>query len=193
VAVVALLLVAVLVAATRHAKQRPVTGDRSLDSMLTAAKPASAAPLVDSAPRRPKRMTAAQRRKWHADSVAYARRVVAAGTVDLAPVASDRCRSAASDDQRACLMTAIASNDVAMSEAYGALIADLRKRSAGDAATRAVDALRAEQRAWIDQRDRDCRAAVPETNGKLWGAARIPCFAQHSAQRAAQLRARIGH
>ncbi|AHG91616.1 protein kinase [Gemmatirosa kalamazoonensis] len=197
-AVVALLLVAVLLSTTRHAKARPVSGDRGLDSLLNAAG-ADGVVLVDSANRAAteKKLTTAQRKKARTDSIARARsgnRVEAAGTVDLAPPAgSDRCRSTASADQRACLMSAIARNDAPLNRAYQALITDLRGRLSGDAEAQAVERLREEQRAWLDKRDRECRAATPEGSTGLWGVARAPCFAQRSAQRTTELRARVGH
>jgi uncharacterized protein YecT (DUF1311 family) len=171
-AVVALLLVAALVLGTRH-PDRPLSGDRGLDSLLTAANSADGVVLVDSG----------QRART---------RVEAGGTVDLAPAGGSRCRSAASADQRACLLAAVQRNDAPLNAAYQALLTDLRKRLTGDAERQAVASLRDEQRAWLDDRDRGCRAAAPESTNQLWGVARAPCFAQRSAKRTAELRARIG-
>jgi uncharacterized protein YecT (DUF1311 family) len=171
-AVAVLLLVAALVVGTRH-PDRPVSGDRGLDSLLTAANPADGVVLVDSG----------QRART---------RVEAAGTVDLAPAAGSRCRSSASADQRACLMAAVQRNDAPLNAAYQALQTDLRNRLTGDTERQALARLRDEQRAWLDDRDRRCRAAAPESSNQLWGVARAPCFAQRSAQRTAELRARIG-
>jgi len=166
-------------AASRHSKQGPVSGDRGLDSLLTAATPASGVTLVDSAQR-----TSGKRRRT---------RVEAAGSVDLAPTSSDRCRSTTSADQRACLMAAVARNDGPLNAAYQSLVADLRGRLTDPAESKAIASLRAEQRAWVAARDRDCAAVAPESANPLWGVARAPCFAQRSTQRTAELRARIGH
>jgi uncharacterized protein YecT (DUF1311 family) len=106
-------------------------------------------------------------------------------------VADDaRCASPASADQRACLMTALDRFDVPLTRDYQALIAVLRRRAGGAREPASVAALRAEQRAWLDARDRQCRTALAGREGPLWGAARAPCFAALSDRRAAELRAR---
>jgi uncharacterized protein YecT (DUF1311 family) len=114
------------------------------------------------------------------------REAVAARTSD------PRCSSPASADQRACLMSAVARTDVGLNRDYQVLIADLRRQAGGAAEPPAVATLRAEQRAWLDARDRQCRAAVAGSEGALWGAARAPCFAALSERRAAELRTRLG-
>ncbi len=98
-----------------------------------------------------------------------------------------RCDSAANDDQEACLLAAIARNDVALNRTYRALIAEVRLRGGA----RAEEALRAEQRAWVSERDRVCRLSAPAGPGSRWGAARVPCFADRTAARAATLRERL--
>jgi uncharacterized protein YecT (DUF1311 family) len=101
-----------------------------------------------------------------------------------------RCASAASADQRACLMAALERADVPLTRDYQTLIGELRRRAGGGREPPAVQSLRAEQRAWLDARDRQCRAALAGREGPLWGAARAPCFAALSERRAAELRAR---
>ena len=195
-AAAAVLLIVALIAATRH-KDRSISGDRSLDSLLTAANhDGVAAAVVDSAYlKRPKHLTAAQRRKWIADSIAHTHGAVrseAAGTVDLSPQSDARCRSPKDADQKACLMHAVARNDAALNAAYQALINDILARYSGADQTRLLTSLRGEQRASLETRDAQCRA-VPAATGDLWGVARAPCFALRSSRRAAELQARIGH
>jgi len=109
-----------------------------------------------------------------------------------AALAADaRCRSPASDDQRACLMAAVDRADAPLTREYQALIALLRRRAGGALEPPAVEALRVEQRAWVSARDRQCRAALAGREGRLWGAARAPCFAEISERRAATLRERL--
>jgi uncharacterized protein YecT (DUF1311 family) len=100
------------------------------------------------------------------------------------------CASARAEDQRACLMSRVSQNDIALTRAYQGLITRLRQQAGGVAEPPPVRALRVEQRAWIDQRDRTCRQRVPSSGAALWGVARAPCFAQLSDRRAATLRAR---
>ena len=100
-----------------------------------------------------------------------------------------RCRSTASADQRACLLSRIERNDASLTRAYQALISEYRERAGGASEPPTVQELRVEQRAWLVDRDRRCRERVG--GGALWGAARAPCFAEESRQRAAELRGRL--
>ncbi len=100
------------------------------------------------------------------------------------------CRSAATADQRRCLMALVYRNDVALQRRYDALIASLRRQSGGAAEPPAVRALRAEQRAWVDARDAECAREVPLARSARWGVARAPCFRGFSDRRAAVLDAR---
>ena len=100
-----------------------------------------------------------------------------------------RCASPTNADQRACLLAQMQRDDVALNRDYQALIGALREVSGGRE-PRAVSALRDEQRAWLVERDRACRAATKAQAGLYWGAARVPCFAELSQRRAAALRAR---
>jgi uncharacterized protein YecT (DUF1311 family) len=106
-----------------------------------------------------------------------------------ASAASDaRCRSTAAADQRACLLASIDADDAGLTRSYQALIAELRTRAGGAREPATVQALRAEQRAWLQRRDRAC--PTPAGAGALWGAARVPCFAERSRERAIELDAR---
>ena len=192
-ALVALLFIAGFVA-TRERGDRTVSGDRSLDSALTAATNGDAVVLVDSGERATPTTTAAptptrttpRNTAAAAPRPATGQRVEAAGTVDRL-ASGDPCRSAASDAQRTCLLGAIARNDAALNRTYNALIANIRARG-GSAAD--VERLRVEQRAWIAERDRTCRSAASNAVA-MWGVARAPCFAEQSTRRAQQLQARM--
>jgi uncharacterized protein YecT (DUF1311 family) len=54
-----------------------------------------------------------------------------------------------------------------------------------------VQALRAEQRSWLDVRDRRCRAEAGDVRGGTWAVLLAPCFAQQSSAREAELRSRL--
>jgi serine/threonine-protein kinase len=102
-----------------------------------------------------------------------------------------RCGSAANADQQACLMSELERNDAGLTRSYRGLIAELRRRAGGALEPPTVEALRVEQRAWVDARDRQCRARLAGREGPLWGAARAPCFAALSDRRARDLDARL--
>jgi uncharacterized protein YecT (DUF1311 family) len=160
------------------ARTRPAT--RATPVAPGAARAPRAAPLV-AAPRAAAPPAAA------AEAAALAPVRAAARTV-----ATDaRCQSLDDGDQRACLLAAVARQDQGLNASYQARINRLRAEAGGDAEPAAVRALRAEQRAWVDARDRQCRAAAPGSDGR-WGAARAPCFAALSARRAAELDAAGG-
>ncbi len=95
-----------------------------------------------------------------------------------------------SSAQRACLLAEIDRNDAELNRTYQSLINEMRREAGGAREPRTVQALRVEQRAWVNQRDRACRSEAVST-GELWGAERAPCFAQWSDSRAALLRRRL--
>ena len=90
------------------------------------------------------------------------------------------CDSPDPADQRACLTQRIESNDRELTSVYQALV---RAVDARDGAP-AVESLRSQQRAWLAQRDRQCRDAG---SGDLWARARASCFAEASSARALEL------
>lgn len=92
----------------------------------------------------------------------------------------DVCESPAAADQRACLQQRIEANDQELNSVYGALMREVRNRD-GDGA---AEILRDQQRAWLDQRDRQCRNAG---SGDLWARERAACFARVSDARALEL------
>ena len=125
--------------------------------------------------------------------VAAAPATDAAVAVARAPraVVRDACRSTGNADQRRCLMGLIARNDAALNGRYQALIHALRRRAGGATEPPDVRALRVEQRAWVDARDRACAQQAPASRNPRWGVARAPCFEGFSTRRAAVLSARL--
>jgi uncharacterized protein YecT (DUF1311 family) len=103
----------------------------------------------------------------------------------------ERCRSAAADDQRLCLLGRLESTDAQMTRVYQDVIAGYRRAAGGEREPPAVRALRAEQRQWLVSRDRLCRARTRGREGALWGAARVPCFAEMAALRTNALASRL--
>ena len=108
------------------------------------------------------------------------------------PYLSARCNSPALEDQRACLMTYVDRGDVHLTEVYQAMIAELRRRAGGAREPPTVQALRAEQRAWVGSRDEACRRQVRVPAGDpRWALYRVPCFAALSERRAVELSDRL--
>jgi serine/threonine protein kinase/uncharacterized protein YecT (DUF1311 family) len=105
-----------------------------------------------------------------------------------------RCRVATVADQRACLLGHIAMNDVSLQRVYDSLIVELRRvarapRRSPDPPD--VTRLRVEQRAWVVARDRECMRASDRPSTRLWARDRATCFAEKSAVRTDELRARL--
>jgi hypothetical protein len=63
-------------------------------------------------------------------------------------------------------MAGLARADAPLTRDYQALIAEYRRAAGGEREPPAVAALRAEQRAWIDARDRRCRVRSPGGRGR---------------------------
>jgi uncharacterized protein YecT (DUF1311 family) len=103
----------------------------------------------------------------------------------------ERCRSAAAADQRLCLLGRLEGTDAQMTRVYQDVIAGYRLAAGGEREPAAVRALRAEQRQWLVSRDRLCRARTRGSEGPLWGAARVPCFAEMAALRTNALASRL--
>jgi uncharacterized protein YecT (DUF1311 family) len=91
-------------------------------------------------------------------------------------------------------MAAIVRHDQTLNRVYGSLIGAMRRRAGGAMEPAAVKALRVEQRAWVDARDRTCRAegrAARSAGGAGWAAALAPCFAAQTDRRTSELQARL--
>jgi serine/threonine protein kinase/uncharacterized protein YecT (DUF1311 family) len=105
-----------------------------------------------------------------------------------------RCDSPSTPDQRACLYAHVAESDTGLNRVYGALIAGLRTQagvddSAGDPP--AVRRLRTEQRAWLAERDAECRRRTEADEKTLWAPVRARCLGELSAARASELSTRL--
>ncbi|MHB1225421.1 MAG: lysozyme inhibitor LprI family protein, partial [Gemmatimonadaceae bacterium] len=127
------------------------------------------------------------------------------GSDDAAPAARrggfdradslDRCASTALADQRACLLARLAESDAPLNQVYQQLVARMRGGAGVDARAPdppAVQRLRAEQRAWLAARDRDCARIGAGREPPAWAPVRARCLAAFSENRAAVLRARLG-
>ena len=105
-----------------------------------------------------------------------------------------RCASTALADQRACLLARLHETDAPMNAVYQAVIRRLRQRAG--VPTRAPDPpavqrLRAQQRAWLETRDRECRRMAGGQEPPRWAPSRARCLAAFAADRTAELRARL--
>ncbi len=100
------------------------------------------------------------------------------------------CASADAGSQRSCLLTLLARGDAPLTRAYAARIVALRRDAgtpAGAGDPPAVEALRAEQRAWLAQRDTECRRRGEGREGPLWAPERARCLIALGQQRATAL------
>jgi uncharacterized protein YecT (DUF1311 family) len=100
------------------------------------------------------------------------------------------CAASDAGSQRRCLLTLLERGDAPLTRAYAARIAELR-RAAGTAPGApdppAVESLRAEQRAWLAQRDTECRRRGEGREGALWAPERARCLVALGQQRASAL------
>jgi serine/threonine protein kinase/uncharacterized protein YecT (DUF1311 family) len=104
---------------------------------------------------------------------------------------SERCRIAATADQRACLDAYIAAGDVPLTQAFDALVAELRRTAgtaAGEADPKTVERVKVEQRAWLSVRNAECPRDAAPGAGSFWAQARSTCYTEMAVSRAAELR-----
>lgn len=94
------------------------------------------------------------------------------------------CESPVLADQRACLNSQLAVADKRLNGIYRALITEMRRKTGSSAA---VARLRTSQRAWLANRDAECRKRGAGKEGALWAYPRVHCLAQFSDQRANEL------
>ncbi|CAA9301988.1 MAG: hypothetical protein AVDCRST_MAG11-899, partial [uncultured Gemmatimonadaceae bacterium] len=104
-----------------------------------------------------------------------------------------RCASPAAADQRACLAARLEEHDRELNAVYGQLVRGLRRRARARAGVDPPDVrrLRVEQRAWITQRDIECRRQGRGREGRLWATARAACLGEIADFRTAELRERL--
>ena len=106
-------------------------------------------------------------------------------------VPSPRCRVAAWPDQRACLEAYIAVGDVPLTQAFDALVSEMRRVAgtpAGAPDPQPVQRVRVEQRAWLSVRNAECPRTADPGSGSFWAHAQSTCFSEMAASRAAELR-----
>ena len=181
--------------AVSHRDPTGSSGDAQLDSLLamTARKapaPLAGVPSVAAAPAVPaRRDTVVDTATALTTAPSTPDTIVAAAPT--APATRGACQSLTVEDQRRCLLGLIYRSDAVLTRNYQALIRALRQRAGGAAEPPTVRALRAEQRAWVDARDRECARQRPISRNPRWGVARAPCFAGFSSRRAAVLSARL--
>jgi uncharacterized protein YecT (DUF1311 family) len=113
----------------------------------------------------------------------------APATPDVGTGGSGACASPTTADQRACLLALLEEEDTRLTRSYNGLIADLRRRD-GDGEPASVQALRAEQRAWLAERDATCARQSRANEGELWAPVRARCLGALGVARAAELDAR---
>jgi uncharacterized protein YecT (DUF1311 family) len=101
------------------------------------------------------------------------------------PATGSACDSPSSSDQHSCLMSAILDHDRELNAVYQQLIAGLERQAGGDSNPESIRSLRAEERRWVDERDRACRSVG---SSPLYARERAACFAAQSDARTAQLR-----
>jgi uncharacterized protein YecT (DUF1311 family) len=104
------------------------------------------------------------------------------------------CSSAASADQSACLTAALSEHDRGLNNVYRTVIGEMRRQSdvpTGAPDPPAVARLRAEQRAWLVERDEACRRQGGGREGALWAASRARCLGVEATRRAAVLADRL--
>jgi len=102
----------------------------------------------------------------------------------------DGCSSPARADQEACVHTLLAAADMRMNRNYRALITEMRRQEGikpGQKDPASVDRLRVAQRAWVVNRDTECRRRGRGTEGALWARPRVKCLAEFSTVRANEL------
>ena len=100
------------------------------------------------------------------------------------------CNSPARADQEACVHTLLAAVDMRMNRNYRALITEMRRQEGvkpGQKDPASVDRLRVAQRAWVVNRDTECRRRGKGTEGTLWARPRVKCLAEFSTKRANEL------
>jgi uncharacterized protein YecT (DUF1311 family) len=104
---------------------------------------------------------------------------------------SSRCVIAATADQRACLDSYIAAGDVPLTQAFDALVGELRRVAGtpvGSPDPVTVTRVRVEHRAWLSVRNQECPRTPASGAGPFWAQERSQCFSEMAASRAAELR-----
>lgn len=100
------------------------------------------------------------------------------------------CNSPTLENQSECIRVSIATGDARLNRIYRALITEMRRQEGVPGGAKdppSVQRLRVAQRAWLVNRDTECRRRGRGKEGPLWARPRGRCLAQFSAQRANEL------
>lgn len=100
------------------------------------------------------------------------------------------CNSPALENQSECVRVSLAAADARLNRIYRALMTEMRiqegvKPGAKDPPS--VQRLRVAQRAWVVDRDTECRRRGRGREGALWARSRVRCLGQFSSRRANEL------
>jgi uncharacterized protein YecT (DUF1311 family) len=102
----------------------------------------------------------------------------------------DPCDSPLLRDQQACVHETLADADKRLNGIYRSLITEMRHRegvTAGRKDPPSVERLRVAQRAWLLDRDTECRRRGRGKEGALWARPRVECLREFSTRRANEL------
>jgi uncharacterized protein YecT (DUF1311 family) len=100
------------------------------------------------------------------------------------------CSSPTAENQAECLRVQLATADSRLNRIYRALITEMRRQEKippGAADPSSVERLRASQRAWLAERDDECRRRGQGKEGPLWARPRARCLGELAGRRASEL------
>lgn len=159
-----------------------------VDSQVTDAEPADSTPMVSAAPPSVNPAPAPAPPPAAAPAPAPAPAKAAAAPVRLSGTRA--CTSATLENQNECLRALLPAADARMNRIYRALITEMRlqegvKPGAKDPAS--VQRLRVSQRAWLVERDTECRKRGRGKEGSRWARPRVQCLGEFANRRANEL------
>jgi uncharacterized protein YecT (DUF1311 family) len=105
-------------------------------------------------------------------------------------ITGNPCSSPTPGDQQACLRSLLAATDQRLNGIYRALLTEMRRQESvarGQPDPPSVVRLRAAQRAWLVNRDAECRRRGRGIEGQLWARPRARCLGEFSVRRANEL------
>jgi uncharacterized protein YecT (DUF1311 family) len=100
------------------------------------------------------------------------------------------CNTAGLDNQNECLRALLPAADARMNRIYRALITEMRRQEGvpgGAKDPASVQRLRVAQRAWLVQRDTECRRRGKGKEGARWARPRVACLGEFANRRANEL------
>ena len=100
------------------------------------------------------------------------------------------CNSGTLANQNECLRALLPAADARMNRIYRALITEMRRTEGVAPGARdpaSVQRLRVAQRAWLVERDTECRRRGRNTEGARWARPRVRCLGQLANRRANEL------